>query len=231
MQPVDEQRSSSPSPRSAVARSAPAAAATALGDSVPEVRRRTLTVPRDASGAGATAASTTSTDRRRRATTARRRRPRDDDGGTAAPTDRDRADRRRTADRRHRAPPAARRDAARHARPPRRPTSTGNGGTGGGFSDFCQQNPGACPGPARGERLLRRLGRAARRRDERRAVGQARRAVQAVVLRQLADAELRRLRLRCRRRCPSAARGAPDGVAAEADRERRRPGRHGERDD
>ena len=75
-----------------------------------------------------------------------------------------------------------------------------------------------------------RLGRL-RRRDQRRAVGQPRRAVLALVLRARSPMSVCALwRLRVVAGVAVAA-GAPDVVLAEAERERRRPGRHGERDE
>ena len=74
-------------------------------------------------------------------------------------------------------------------------------------------------------RGLRRL----RRRDQRRAVGQARGPVQAAVLREVAQVELRGLDARLLAAVARAAR-APRGVVAHAERERRRPARDGQRD-
>ena len=93
--------------------------------------------------------------------------------------------------------------------------------------------PGRLPGElARGGLLLlRRLGLGRRRRrDQRRAVGQPRRPVQAPVLRELGDRRLGRLGLRLVAG-PLRAGRPPGGVRAQADRERRRPGRDGEPDD
>src|SRR5439155_1415543 len=71
---------------------------------------------------------------------------------------------------------------------------------------------------------------ALRRGDKRRAVGQARGLVEAVVLDRGADLRVGALRTRARALLASTA-GAPGGVLAEAQGERGRPGRHGERDD